>query len=199
MKRLNAIRCALLACMFALTGCIITPPASEVGWITLFDGTNLNNFNRVGDANWRLVDGLVQADLGGKETSHLVSKQSYGDFQIRAEFWVDEAANSGIFIRLSDPAKITATNAYEVNIYDARPDPAYGTGGIPGVAPTLVPIKAAGKWNLYEITAKGSQIIVTLNGIKTVDVRDSKFAKGPFSLQYGGGVVKFRKVQIRPI
>jgi len=199
MKRLNAIRCALLACMFALTGCIITPPASEVGWITLFDGTNLNNFNRVGDANWRLVDGLVQADLGGKETSHLVSKQSYGDFQIRAEFWVDEAANSGIFIRLSDPAKITATNAYEVNIYDARPDPAYGTGGIPGVAPTLVPIKAAGKWNLYEITAKGSQIIVTLNGIKTVDGRDSKFAKGPFSLQYGGGVVKFRKVQIRPI
>jgi hypothetical protein len=197
MKRISVLRFAMLAFAVLLSGCV-TPP-SEVGWITLFDGSNLNNFNRVGDANWRLDNGIMVADLGGKETSHLVSKQSYGDFQIRAEFWVDETANSGIFIRLSDPVKISATNSYEVNIYDARPDPAYGTGGIPNVAPTLVPIKAAGKWNLYEITAKGSQITVVLNGVTTVDVRDNKFAKGPFSLQYGGGVVKFRKVQIRPI
>jgi hypothetical protein len=196
MKRFSALITGLLA--LALTGCVTTPP-SEVGWVTLFDGTNLNNFNRVGDANWRLADGLVQADLGGKSASYLVTKESYTDFQIRAEFWVDSAANSGIFIRLSDPEKITATNSYEVNIFDLRPDPSYGTGGIPNVAPTAVPLKAGGQWNLYEITAKGPQLTITLNGIRTVDVRDTKFAKGPFALQYGGGVVKFRKVQIRAI
>jgi hypothetical protein len=196
MKRFSALITGLLA--IVLTGCVTTP-ASEVGWVTLFDGTNLNNFNRVGDANWRLADGLVQADLGGKAASYLVTKESYTDFQIRAEFWVDSAANSGIFIRLSDPEKITATNSYEVNIFDQRPDPSYGTGGIPNVAPTAVPLKAGGQWNLYEITAKGPQLTITLNGIRTVDVRDTKFAKGPFALQYGGGVVKFRKVQIRAI
>ena len=36
---------------------------------------------------------------------HLVSKNSYTDFQIRAEFWVDSDANSGIFIRCTDPQK----------------------------------------------------------------------------------------------
>jgi len=38
-----------------------------------------------------------------------------------------------------------------------------------------------------------------LNGQKTVDVQDSKHAGGPFALQYGSGVIKFRKVQIKPL
>jgi len=41
----------------------------------------------------------VQADLG---SGFLVSKQEYGDFQLRAEFWVDATANSGVFIRATD-------------------------------------------------------------------------------------------------
>jgi len=38
-----------------------------------------------------------------------------------------------------------------------------------------------------------------LNGEKTADVDDSKHLGGPFALQYGSGVVKFRKVQIKPL
>lgn len=199
MKRISALFSGLLVLALTMSGCMINPPASEVGWVTLFDGSNLNNFNRVGDANWRIDNGLAVADLGGKDASYLVSKESYGDFQMRAEFWVDTAANSGIFIRAQNPAKIGADTSYEVNIYDLRPDPSYGTGGIPNVAKTMVPMLAGGKWNTYEITAKGPRLTIVLNGVTTVDVSDSKFAKGPFALQYGGGVVKFRKVQIRPI
>ena len=40
----------------------------------------------------------------------LVSKNSYKDFQIRAEFWADHTTNSGIFIRCTDPKKIGADN-----------------------------------------------------------------------------------------
>jgi len=40
---------------------------------------------------------------------------------------------------------------------------------------------------------------VILNGEKTVDVEDTKHATGPIALQYGSGVVKFRKVQIKPL
>src|SRR5215510_11205976 len=31
------------------------------GWITLFDGKNLDNWNRLGEANWTIADGVVQA------------------------------------------------------------------------------------------------------------------------------------------
>jgi hypothetical protein len=36
--------------------------AAETGLVTLFDGKNLNNWVAIGDANWRLEDGVVIAD-----------------------------------------------------------------------------------------------------------------------------------------
>ena len=36
--------------------------------------------------------------------------------------------------------------------------------------------KAAGKSNVYEISAKGTRLVLVLNGVKTVDVQDSKLA-----------------------
>lgn len=196
MKRLSAITMGLLVAVLTIFGCANQPSGqTEAGWITLFDGSNLNSWTAIGNANWRLTDGAVQAELG---SGMLVSKDSYTDFQIRAEFWVDSEANSGIFLRCSDTKKITSENAYEVNIFDKRPDPSYGTGAIVGVAKAGTVLKAGGQWNTYEITAKGSQFTVTLNGVRTVDgIQNSKHAKGPIALQYGGGVVKFRKVQIR--
>ena len=34
------------------------------GWTTLFDGSSLDGWNVLGDANWELADGAVQADSG---------------------------------------------------------------------------------------------------------------------------------------
>ena len=122
------------------------------GWTTLFDGTSLNGWTRVGDANWEIVDGTVQATKGG--TSFLVTPASYGDFQITLEFWTSDDANSGVFIRCQDPKNITAMNAYEVNIYDKRPDPAYRTGAIVDVAKPMVNLNAGNRWNTFDITAQ---------------------------------------------
>jgi len=210
MKRWSIVSLALL-----LVGFAAVPYArqasgqTEGGWVTLFDGKNLDNFNKVGDANWRIEDGAVVADKGN---GFLVTKNTYTDYQIRAEFWVDSDANSGIFIRCTDPEKIGSATAYEVNIWDTRPDPTYGTGAIVDVGKVNPMPKAAGKWNVYEITAKGSTFTVTLNGQKTVDgAQDAKFASGRVALQHGlgvkddkgvandRGVVKFRKVEIKPL
>jgi hypothetical protein len=170
---------------------------AQGGWTTLFDGKNIDAFNKVGDANWTIAEGVVQADKG--MGGYLVTKQPYTDFEIRAEFWVDTPANSGIFIRCDNPQMPGAEACYEVNIFDTRPDPSYGTGGIVNVAKVATPIKAGGKWNTYEIRAQGSHLTVTLNGMKTADVQDTKHARGPFALQYGAGVVKFRNVQVRAL
>ena len=197
MKCFSIIIMGLVLIGFAVFGC--SQQASrqaEPGWIILLDGSNLENWNAVGNANWRLEDGLVQADKGN---GHLVSKNSYADFQIRAEFWVDADANSGIFIRCADPQKPGSATCYEVNIYDKRPEPDYGTGAIVNYAKVSPMPKAGGRWNTMEITANGPQLIVTLNGVRTAEVRDSKHARGPITLQYSAGVVKFRKVEIKPL
>lgn len=198
MKRWSTIAVGLL--LVGLTAVWQSQRASgqaDAGWVTLFDGKNLDNWTQIGDANWRIVDGVVEADKGN---GFLVSKNSYTNFQLRAEFWVDAVANSGIFIRCTNPQKVGSASAYEVNIFDTRPDPTYGTGAIVNVAKVSPMPKAGNQWNTYEITANGPKFTVTLNGVRTVDgVEDSKFPSGRIALQYGAGVVKFRKVQIKPI
>jgi hypothetical protein len=209
MKRLFA------TCMIAATTALVSAsgiapwriaPAqaqTEAGWTALFDGKSIDNFTKIGDANWRIEEGAIVADKG---SGFLLTKESYKDFQIRVEFWADEDTNSGIFVRCSDPAKITQDTAYEANIFDKRPEAIYGTGAIVGIAKVDPMPKAAGKWNTFEITAKGSSLTVVLNGQKTVDnVQDTKFVNGPIALQFAPGVVrdkgiiKFRKVEIKQL
>ena len=170
--------------------------SGQADWKTILDGTTLKGWDVVGNANWSVADGAVQASSG---TGFLVTPMSYTDFQITAEFWVTDDANSGIFIRLQDPKTITATNSYEVNIYDKRPDPTYRTGGIVDVAKPMAMITTGGKWNTIDITARGTKLIVVMNGMKMVDMDDKKYARGPIALQYGAGTVKFKNVRLRTL
>lgn len=202
-NRFLAMSGALVAA--AVLGACGTTPSS--GWITLIDGERgLDNFNRIGDANWRAEGGAIVADKG--KGGFLVTKSSYRDFVIRAEFWSATDTNSGIFFRASDPNKIGADSSYEANIWDIRPDPKYGTGGIVDFATVPVPpvFKAGGRWNTYEIEARGTRMTVRLNGTVTVTLDNAKYASGPFALQYGpgvqgatGGPIKWRKVQVQPL
>jgi len=179
-----------------LVGCV-----SNSNWQTLIDGASgLENFNRVGEANWTAANGAIQATEGPGGAAFLVTPASYGDFELRVEFWASDDANSGIFLRCQEPSNINDRNCYEANIFDQRPDPAYGTGGIVHIAPVSEPRPlAGGRWNTYEITLQGSRLLVVLNGETTVEVEDSQFASGPFALQWGRGTMRFRKVEVRPL
>lgn len=195
MKRVLALVAGWCAVAMALSGC--AGNTASKGWVTLIDnGSGLENFVRIGDANWREQEGAVMADKGGKTTSYLVSRESFTDFVMYAEFFASDDANSGVFLRLSDRRKIGADNSYEVNIYDKRPDPSYGTGGIVNFAKVSPMPKAGGKWNTFEIIARGPHLTVKMNGVQTASTTDRSFFHGPFALQYGSGVVKFRKVQV---
>jgi hypothetical protein len=165
-------------------------------WTSLFDGSTLKGWNVVGNANWSVAEGAIQASMG---TGFLVTPVPYRDFQITLEFWVTDDANSGVFIRCTDPKTISATNSYEVNIYDKRPDQSYRTGGIVDVAKPASVVMTGGKWNTFDNTARGTKFTVILNGMKMVDVDDTKYANGPIALQYGAGTVKFRNVRVRAL
>lgn len=201
-------RAACAAGSFVLAALALgaTPsPSRAADWTTLIDGASLQasdlaNWNQLGHANWRVADGAVVADArDGKDLAYLVSKTAYRDFEIEAEFWASDDANSGVFLRCAEPAKVDAHTCYEVNIFDQRPEPEYGTGAIVHVAKVDPMPKAGGKWNSYVITAQGPHLHVVLNGVTTADVDNSLHAEGPFALQYASGTIKFRKVRIRPL
>src|SRR5215475_1968737 len=172
----------------------------EAGWTTLFDGKSLDGWDQVGESNWRVEDGAIVVDkMAGKEAGYLVTKNSYKNFVVRVEFWSSDDANSGIYFRCLDAKKITDRTCYEANIFDKRPDPSYGTGAITRYVEIDPMPKAAGKWNTYEVTAKGRDITVVLNGQTTATLRNGMFDEGPIALQHGAGAVKFRKVEVKPL
>ena len=189
MKRSAFVMLAIIA-GFGIAACAQLPSdlAQLGGWTTLINGEEgLDNWHRVGDANWRAEDGAIVAYRG--KGGFLVSKDSYKDFQLRAEFWADATTNSGVFVRVSNPKRIAADTGAVVNLAKVSPTP-----------------KAGGRWNTLEITAKGSELTVSLNGVQTASIQHAKFAQGPLALHYGagaknvdGGPIKWRRVQIKPL
>jgi hypothetical protein len=201
MNRPSVVAAVLLAAALGVAGCAHDQSAPDAsGWVTLLDGGNLDQWYPIGNANWRLEEGAAVADkLTGKNTGFLMSNKSYRDFELHAEFWVSHDANSGIFMRCGNPVVVNDKVCYEANIFDERKDPSYGTGALTNFAKVAPMPKAGGKWNTYDITVKGTHIVLVFNGVKTVDMNNGAFKDGQIGLQYGQGVVKFRKVQIREL
>ncbi len=111
MKRRTLLTAGASASALALAGC--ATPGSMDGWISLFDGGSLDAFDRLGEADWRVAGGILEATRG---PGFLVTKRSFGDFRLQAEFYVEASTNSGIFIRCEDPKMPGAKTCYECNI-----------------------------------------------------------------------------------
>src|SRR5436305_176270 len=112
MKKTMAVAAALIA--GGLSGCgsmqSMMHGGDGGGWKTILDARSLASWDRTGDANWRVEGGDVVADKG---TGFIITKESYGDFELRAEFYVDDDANSGVHIRCDERVKLNSDTCYE--------------------------------------------------------------------------------------
>ena len=195
MNRSFASIMGLLALALGMSGCAHN--MTDADWITLIDGDKgMENWIVTGGGNWRAERGAILADRSTtKGASVLVSKRSFKNFHLYAEFWAADDTNSGVYIRAMNPKVVsTSTGAYEAQIWDKNPNPAYSTGALVNVASVKPVYKAGGRWNTYEIYANGPEITVKLNGVVTVSAQDGRFPEGRIGLQFNSGPIKFRKL-----
>ena len=200
MKRHLASALAFLAIVLIFFGCSHYLPSQR--WTALIDGNaGMENWDITGGGNWRAEDGAIQADkTKTKGASILVSKKSFKDLELYVEFWAAEDTNSGVYVRAPNPQSVnTASGAYEVQIWDKNPNPAYSTGSLVNVAAVQPIYKAAGRWNTFHIFAKGSEITVWMNGVVTASIQDAKTHDGRIGLQFNGGPIKFRKLLVKEL
>jgi len=145
-----------------------------------------------GASHWEVVDGLLVPC--GEPAGYLTSKESYKNFVLDVDFKTAEDTNSGVFIRAPE-----GSGGYEVQIWRAQPQ-GYNTGSIVGTAKTDREFKfIPDQWNHYEITAEGDHMVIVLNGTKTLDVHDSKFADGRIRLQYQKFPIDFKNIKLKLI
>ncbi len=179
--------------------CLAALLAACVGPVSLFDGRTLDGWQVLGDATWTVQDREIVG--GGDGDGFLATDGRYGDFHLRVEFWVDATTNSGIFIRCQDRAYIHPDTCYEFNIWDEHPRQEARTGAIVFRAmPPLAHVDTVGRWNTYEITARGGLLEARVNGTVTAVLEDADRARGFIALQrWAQGSVRFRNLELKPL
>jgi hypothetical protein len=183
-----------MACL-ALAGIPGVAQAQEQGFTTLFNGKDLTGWvygRRAGGAENKSGKGY-QVENGvlfttKEDGGNLYTEKEYSDFVFRFEFKLTENANNGIGIR----APLEGDAAYagiEIQVLDdggsqyTNLKPAQYHGSIYQMFPaTRGHQKPVGEWNSEEITVKGRQITVKLNGVTITsgnldDVKDEELLK----------------------
>ncbi len=203
------------------------PPADEEGFMSLFNGKDLEGWTTSPDSRWVVEDGMLtlRDRTDGREHNYdyLWTKETYGDFVLELEFKIPKRANSGVFLRTSD-LKNPVYTGIEVQVCNSYGRKTWTRGNCAGaiydcLAPTKNTVKKPGQWNRYRITCQDNKIIVALNGgqvtemdlnrwtepYKNPDGTPNKFHKalkdfareGHIGLQDHGRPVWYRNIRIK--
>lgn len=152
----------------------LTPAEMAEGFVSLFNGRNLDNWTGNKDS-YIVEDGLLVVKPTEGSGGNLYTEKEYGDFVFRFEFMLTPGANNGLGIR----APLTGDAAYvgmELQILDntapiyANLQPYQYHGSVYGVIPAKRGYhKPVGEWNSEEVIVRGTSIRVILNGTIIVD------------------------------
>jgi len=199
---------------------------SATTWRALFDGKSLEQWRGYKTAvtpGWKIADGTLTKD---GRVADIMTKQTFGDFELELEWKIGEAGNSGIFYRGTEEYDHIYWSAPEYQLLDDIKGADNKTRlTCAGAAYALYPspaghLKSVGDWNSTRIVARGAHVEHWLNGVKLVEyelwspdweakVKASKFKDWP---NYGRakrghiafqgdheGSLAFRNVRIREV
>ncbi len=159
-------------------------------------GENLT-WTPIGAAPWQISGAEYSASGDYEGFSFLVTNETFSNYQIDLEFWIDEGTNSGVFVRCPSPERVSPITCYEINIWDSHNDPNSRTGAIVTHIPPSAFVETVGEWNTMQIVAVDNRITVTINGQLTADLENDAHTSGHVALQFGSpGGVKFRNVTL---
>ncbi|MFD1140704.1 family 16 glycoside hydrolase [Larkinella insperata] len=197
----------------------LTEEEKREGYELLFNGKDMTNW--VGNTKDYVAENgdIVWYNNGGK--GNLYTQKEYSDFVFRFEFQLTPGANNGLGIR----APLEGDAAYvgmELQILDndaeiyKKLEPYQYHGSVYGVIPARRgALKPLGEWNYEEVTVKGSQITVVLNGVQilngdiaeaskngTLDHKEHpglKRTSGHIGFLGHGSVLRFRNIRVKDL
>ena len=180
------------------------------GFQPLFNGKDLDGWD--GDTTlWKVRDGEIVGESPGiKRNEFLSTDASYRDFVLKFSFKItgDPNRNSGVQFRSVRVPNSSEMSGYQADIGQGYWGCLYDESRRNKVlvqARDVDKIARPDEWNTYVIRVMGDHITLTLNGMNTVDYRetDAEIARdGKIALQiHAGGPmnVRFRDLMIQPL
>jgi hypothetical protein len=195
-----------------------TPAAARP--VALFNGKDLAGWDyHLQDKDvpmakvWSVKDGLLVCT--GKPPGYIFTKKNdYANYVLNVEWrWPGEGGNNGVLVHVSKPEELGVwPKSLEVQLGS-------GNAGDFWVIGTKIEVenidqrrqdrrhlnltddseKPLGQWNAMEITCRGDEVIVKVNGDLVNHATKCSETKGSIALQSEGTPIEFRKVELRPI
>ncbi len=204
--------------------CLVFAPAAlagEAGTIALFNGKDFTGWTYVlrdSDAKlsdvWSVRDGAIICK--GRPVGYLRTEKDFENYVLTLEWrWApgSKGGNSGVLVHTSTPGAIGIwPKSIEVQL-------AAGNAGDFWVIGTDLDVpneqqrkkgrrylnltddseKPVGQWNRMEITCRGNEIIVKVNGELVNHATNCSVTRGAISLQSEGAEIHFRNIRLRPL
>ncbi len=201
--------------------------AQEQGFEVLFDGTSLEKWRgyqqeEIG-TGWSIVGEALK--FNGRGGGDIITRDQFGDFELRFDWKVAEGANSGVMYKvgLGDAAPYLSGPEYQIldNAKHANGlNPKTSAAALYGLYAVTDPVlRDVGQWNTAKIIVRGKRVEHWLNGEKVVEaeigsddwnhrVANSKFKdwdrfaalpRGHICLQDHGDEVWFRNIRIKAL
>lgn len=167
--------------------------------------------------NYEVRDGAIVCKPGKGGT--IYTQNEYDDFVVRLEFKLPPGGNNGLAIRYPGSGDTAYVGMCELQVLDSE-HPKYAKldvrqyhGSVYGMVPAARGfLRPTGEWNFQEVTVKGPQIKVELNGNVILDADVSQIkefmgnsphpgkdrGRGYFGFAGHSDPVEFRNVQIKP-
>lgn len=219
-RRMIAVHCLVLIAIV----CFVRPSVGQEksslekdssGWIDLFPSNDFKGWKRVAleqglvEKNpWSVENGLlVCRGQGAKEM--LLYDKPFGDGTFHLEWRFQKLDgepdyNSGAYVRSLD-GKVW----HQIQIAHLKQPPfmgdLFGDMKVKGKTERVIVggsgpkhVHPPGQWNTYEITAKGNEIQVWINGNTTLTWKECAVDRGMVGLQAEFFTIEFRNLKFKP-
>ena len=179
-----------------LLAALAPPVDAQTAWRPLFNGKTLDGWYACnGTAPYTVEDGaIVGRTVVDSPNSFLCTKETFGDFILEYEVWVDTNLNSGVQIRsIGDPAiKNGRVHGLPGRGRPVRPrverrhlrrGPARLAAHAPRSAGRARRPSGWAQWNRFRVEAIGTSIRTWLNGVPCANIIDDLTPSGLIALQ----------------
>jgi len=191
----------------------------EDGFKPLFNGKNLDGWQRVNTAKstWSVKDGMLICT--GKPTGELRTKRMYQNFILDVEWrhmlpkgnagifvWADDITSKGVPFHRSIEIQVLEnaygnTRGYTTHgdifpIHGAKMTPVNGRGGSRAF-PTENRSNPSPQWNRYRIECREGNVSLSVNGKLVTQGKKCSPSKGYICIESEGGVAHYRNMKIK--
>lgn len=213
---------------FTASRSVLSPEEQADGFKFLFNGTNMNSFRgyrkETMPKGWVIADGNL-AYVPGVEGGDIVTKDEYGDFELRLDWKISEGGNSGIMTNVQETKGAPYETGIEMQVLDNERHPdgknvLTSAGSAYGLyAPSQVVVLPANHWNSIRLICKGNHVEHWINGVKVLEYEKNspdfkerlakskfkdwadfaKFSTGRIAFQDHGNIVAYRNIRIKKL